>query len=359
MRPLTSLRQANLSSSPSKLNCKESWVRYKGVCIYLYEQWCHILISVYVVAAGTAFIGAEFSWGKWNAEDVTGLQKPLMTIVSRFGTFLSPLIIFETQSLTIFRISAAMQGFAKLVGHLARDSEASSNAPSAAVTEEDGSTLNDPASGDTYLLRQFRERNNAAEAAHGVRIQDVVPAVGEATLDLRKACSEGLSATQILLEGVNTRRYARHGAKESEQHLKDLDAAIERLHTALTDFKIDKRLIILRPFEGLVDSTTRLDADTKGPLPLRALYTAYVFASNLIVLAEGIERYMTYVQSIAAKRKRNRLWAPGGLRALVKALRAKGDSGDVAAGEDHEPPVEKEVENEEAPYSECYRFSNC
>ncbi len=46
-----------------------------------------MLIAHIAVTAGTAFIGAEFSWGKWNAEDVTGLQKPLMVIASRFGGY--------------------------------------------------------------------------------------------------------------------------------------------------------------------------------------------------------------------------------------------------------------------------------
>ncbi|KAI0087246.1 hypothetical protein BDY19DRAFT_986266 [Irpex rosettiformis] len=294
-----------------------------------------VLGQIQGFAAGTAFIGAEFSWGKWNAEDVTGLQKPLTMIVSRF---------------------AAMHGFAKLVSHQAHEGGAS-NAPSAAATEEEASTLNDPASGDTYLLRQFRERNIAAEAAHGVRIQDVVPALGEATIDLRKACSEGLATTQVLLDGINTRRYARHGAKESEQHLLDLDAAIDHLQVALADFKKDKRLMILRPFEGLVDSA-RLGTDLKGPLPLRALYTAYVFAANLIVLAEAIEHYMEYVQSIATKRVHNRLWAPGGLRAIVKALREKGDAGNVAAGEDDEPTVERRDPDSKPPTHLFQRIAN-
>lgn len=36
----------------------------------------------------------------------------------------------------------------------------------------------------------------------------------------------------------------------------------------------------------------------------------------------------------------------------MKALRSKGDASDQAAGEDHEPEVEQEIQREEAPYSE-------
>ncbi len=149
-----------------------------------------------------------------------------------------------------------------------------------------------------------------------------MPSLGEATVDLRKACSSGLATTQVLLEGINTRRYARHGMKESEQHLKDLDAAIEHLQTTLAEFKTDKRLLILKPFGGLVDAA-RLGTDFKGPLPLRALYTAFVFAANLIGLAQAIEQYMLYVQGIAAKRRHNRLWAPGGIEGYREGVKVQ------------------------------------
>jgi hypothetical protein len=38
------------------------------------------------VLASTKFINAEFSWGKWNAEDVEGLQEPLNVVLNRAGT---------------------------------------------------------------------------------------------------------------------------------------------------------------------------------------------------------------------------------------------------------------------------------
>ena len=48
---------------------------------------------------------------------------------------------------------------------------------------------------------------------------------------------------------------------------------------------------------------------------------------------------MLYVQNIAAKRTKNRLWAPGGLRAIAKALTSRGESGEQAVGEDQEASV--------------------
>ncbi|KAI0339296.1 hypothetical protein BDW22DRAFT_1409168 [Trametopsis cervina] len=283
-----------------------------------------IIGQIQAFTAGIGFIKLEFSWGKWNAEDVSGLKEPLVAIVSRL---------------------AALQSFAKLVGRHSRVD--STPAPSAAPSEDGDSTVNDPAIGDTYLLRQFRERNLAAESAHNVRISDVMPFLRDATADLRGACSEGLAATKAVLDGINTRRYSRSGDKESEQQLKTLDVAIEHIQASLAEFKEDKRLLILQPFQDLIESAKN---NNMGPLPFRALYSAYVFAANLIIVSEAIENYMVYVQTVAAKRRKNRLWAPGGIRALVKALKSKGDASDQAAGEDHEPPAEHAVETEQAPY---------
>ena len=52
--------------------------------------------------------------------------------------------------------------------------------------ENDAPSISDGASGhtvvgDTYLLRQFREKNVAVEAEHGVRLVDVLPTIREAT----------------------------------------------------------------------------------------------------------------------------------------------------------------------------------
>lgn len=273
------------------------------------------------VIASTKFIGLEFSWGKWNAEDVTGLQEPLIAVVSR---------------------TAALHSFARLVGHESfRDSELSSDGASEVTNVSD-------AAGESYLLRQLQERNISAEAAHSVRMKDILPVVDAATADLRNACSQGLAAAKTLLDGVNTRRWARSGVKESEQYLLDLDQALEHLRATLVEFQQSKRLMLIRPFESVMECARKKQ---KGPLPFRTLFVSFVFAANIISLAQSIEQFMVYVQTKAAKRTKNRLWAPGGLRAIAKALTAKGDTSEQAVGEDTQPPPEEEVDHEERPYS--------
>lgn len=198
------------------------------------------------------------------------------------------------------------------------------------------------------MLRQLRERHRTAEAKYSVRMQDVLPVISSATADLRASCIAGLGATQILVDGINLRRYARKGARESDQHLQDLDDALERLKVSLESFKSSDRLNLLQPFHAVF-------ADAKvnnfGALPIRSLYVSFVFSSNLIVLSDAVVKLMESVQKTATKRRRNRVWAPGGLRALGKALLSRGEVSDQATGEDNVPQPDEEVKKDEKPYS--------
>lgn len=296
--------------------------------------------------ASTKFIGLEFSWGKWNTEDVKGLEEPLMATVTRTGS--CKIIFVLTCSMLLIcsnrRLKAALHSFAKLSGHRNMRDGDQSTAPSNAPSEVSDDTV---VAGDTYLLSQLRARHQLAEATYSVRLADVMPTIKDATADLREACSKGLGSVRTVLDGINTKRYARKGAAESEQQLKDLDQAFEVLQQTVADFKSTRRLELLQPFQAVIAS-----ADVKrGAIPLRALYVSYVFAANLVVLAEGILDLMAYVQTTAAKRLRNRLWAPGGLRAIVKALTSRGDVNEQTAGEDNEPQVEKELQQTNYVYS--------
>lgn len=242
-------------------------------------------------------------------------------------------------------LQGAFHMFVRFAGH--RTARSPDEPPSAQASSASDSSDDTPYVGDTALLRQLREQHRVAESTYSVRMKDVLPNIEDATADLRAACSNGLGATKALLDGINMRRYSRKGARESDQQLADLDAALERLRASLAEFKSSRRMQLLQPYEPVFE-----DLKTKkGPVPFRGLYVSFVFAANLIVLSDSIIHLMELVQTTAGKRKKNRLWAPGGLRAIGKALLSRGDVSDQAAGEDETPPAEEEVTREERPYS--------
>ncbi|KAI0646345.1 hypothetical protein C8Q79DRAFT_909612 [Trametes meyenii] len=262
------------------------------------------------------FLNLEFSWGRWNGDDIKDLLEPISTVATRMG---------------------ALNGFAKIMGHpLSLADHKHEDTESVSDVSTTGTAMD-----DTLLLRQFRERNLAAEAEHHVRLVDVLPNIREATADLRAAGVAVLGSLHDLVVAVNTNRYKRGHALQ-DACLVDLDKALTTLRSAIEDFKSDRRLILLEPYRAMFDKT---EAGGVNKLPLRALYFSYVFASNLIATSNGIVGLAEVVSETAAKRTKARLWAPKGLRAIGKLLRSGDSAGEGAVGEDAQP--EQAVESEE------------
>ncbi|KAL7284167.1 hypothetical protein ACG7TL_001449 [Trametes sanguinea] len=262
------------------------------------------------------FLNLEFSWGRWNGDDIRDMLEPMQILATRLG---------------------ALNGFARSLAQ-AQQSAYHKNAETASVSDAGSSAT---AVDDTLLLRQFRERNDAAEEEFHVRLVDVLPTIREATADLRAAGIAALASLKELIVAVNTNRYKR-GTALQDARLADLDKSLSTLRLALDDFKVSRRLILLQPYQSVLQQA---DAGTLKKFPLRALYISYVFCSNLIVVSNGIITLSQYVSETARHHNRARLWAPKGLRAIGKLLRSGQGGGEDAVGEDPQP--EQSVESEE------------
>ncbi|KAI0826576.1 hypothetical protein BC628DRAFT_1419081 [Trametes gibbosa] len=261
------------------------------------------------------FLNLEFSWGRWNGDDIKELLEPMQIVATRLS---------------------ALNGFAKVMNEpftFRKQDETES------VSESDQSDTT--AVDDTFLLRQFRERSLAAELEHNVRLVDVLPSIREATVELRTAATNALSALHALIVTVNTNRYKRGHALQ-DVRLAELDTALAAMRAAQESFKADRRLVILQPYQAVME---KLDAGALNKIPLRALYQSFVFAANLAAACDGIVMLAEQVSETAAKRTHARLWAPKGLRAIGKLLRSSEGAGEGAVGEDAQP--EPAVETEE------------
>ncbi|KAJ7463697.1 hypothetical protein FB451DRAFT_1352935 [Mycena latifolia] len=258
------------------------------------------------LSATSGFLALEFSWGRWNGDDVRSLEEPTVALITRVACLLN------------------FSGLGGAAHAAATTTDAASDAASRADMQRQ----------ETYLLRQLHTRNAEREAAHGVRPADVLPLLDSATRELRHAAAATLAAVRAELAQVNHTRWRRDPASETTCSAA-LDAAAVRLRAAVTDFNALGRTELLAPFLPL------LDAPDSAPeeLPLRALFVAYVFAANMVAVAEALLGLAGTVQAVGAKRKRARLWAPTHVRGLWKLIRARGDKADGAFGEDTSVPV--------------------
>ncbi|CDO75856.1 hypothetical protein BN946_scf184833.g7 [Trametes cinnabarina] len=264
------------------------------------------------------FLNLEFSWGRWNGDDVRDMLEPMQILATRLG---------------------ALNGFAKSMARAHTPASHQDDESASESVSDSGSLAT--AVDDTLLLRQFRERNDAAEEEFHVRLVDVLPNVREATADLRAAGIGALASLKELVVAVNTNRYKR-GTALQDGCLAELDKSLATLRLALDDFKTNRRLIIVQPYQAVLEQA---DSGTLKKFPLRALYISYVFCANLIVVSNGIITLAQYISETARKHNRARLWAPKGLRAIGKLLRSGRGGGEDAVGEDPQP--EQSVESEE------------
>lgn len=203
-----------------------------------------------------------------------------------------------------------------------------------------------PPSNDTFLIRKIFETRENIESAHGVRITDMLSILDASTQELRRAAIAGVDATKASLEHINRNRWGKRKAALDASTTEGLDTAVVRLQAALEEFKLTSRLQLLEPYKKLIHGAmTRVEQDA---LPLRSLYISYVFTSNLIATVEGVLGVMEMTRETNAKRKRNRLWAPKGLRAIGKIVGTKRTQGDVDGTFGEEPkPIEETMQDDE------------
>ncbi|EMD36296.1 hypothetical protein CERSUDRAFT_74310 [Gelatoporia subvermispora B] len=274
------------------------------------------------VTSPLTFINFEFSWGKWSGQDIKKLSEPLLAVIAPVGK----------------------SYFAKMVGHPYLQTGESSviSLPSTSESTVEDAT---PMFGDTHLLRHYRKYYHDAEAAHHVRIVDVLPTIRSATLDLRTACASCLGALKSVIDAVNTKRYARDNVEVTDVALSALRQQAAALDAALEAFKTSQRQALVQPFESLLQR-----AEKERDVPLRSLYISYCFAAMLIVVGDAVNGLAKAVLALAERRTRNRLWWPQGLRHVGQVLMQRSSSGEQALGEDGVPDDGGQETREEKSY---------
>ncbi|KAJ3778200.1 hypothetical protein FB446DRAFT_714691 [Lentinula raphanica] len=271
----------------------------------------------------SGMISLEFSYGKWSSDDVKDLVDPLRGIIAR---------------------SLGLESFSKLVRQytgMLREHEKSARPTShtAGSTQEVSPLVQKipDTYNDAHLLRQMTTYTLEYEHAHHLRIVDILPLVESATFELRNAIISAISATRMSLDNVNRHRWTQHPDVDAEL-TNELDHAYENLNTALKAFSENsenaKRMEFLKPFLALLQRQdgTALSKAEQEALPFRSLFVAFVLGTNLVSLSEAVISMMNIVRSTIAKRHKNRLWAPKGLRKIGKIFSGTGGSAEEADG---------------------------
>lgn len=198
--------------------------------------------------------------------------------------------------------------------------------------ENSGASDNTPESPDNYILQHLEHSDNP------IHQEEIFSLVYAATGDLRQSCINSLNAIIDTLDRVNHCRWTRAPGSDP-----NLSTRIDELRTCLQDFKNDRRLSVLEPFEhviGMSSSTISNNASRK------MLFFAFTYEANLIWLGESLLELLDIISGLALKHPYPRLWAPKGLRLLWKIILLDNEDEAVSERNDyHVDPAEAERQN--------------
>jgi hypothetical protein len=234
---------------------------------------------------------SEFSIGRWNGDDASGLADPLLAVLSRISTH-------HHLAVNSFNIPVdGLLSFSKHLCDLPSPPEAFSYVPAPASV-----------STDTHLLHHVFSPDTTRESALNLTLTEVLPRVRDATAELRAATVDGVAAVKELVTAVNNDRLFSHSVPISPLEV-HLDATIDKLRKALSDFK-----------ERGADGVLGAYGQSRAEKPLRSLYLGYVFCSTTVIIGDVVLSLIQTVAETSARRQRVRLWGPSSLRHVVKEL---------------------------------------
>lgn len=201
---------------------------------------------------------------------------------------------------------------------------------------------------DTHRLLHVRGHVTALEIAQHTHITELIPILYSATAELRKALSKALEDTAAAVRDVNSRRYK----SVKQEPLDKLYAARDALKTSLAAYHESNRTAVVQPLADAVDAASGRMLDSHGcpTVSFRPMFICFVLESNLCWTADSVLRLMDTLIKMMEERKRNRLWAPTGLRKIGNLLRR--DEGTAPIQGDVNPIPEPGKDDE---FSRVYR----
>ncbi|CAE6435306.1 unnamed protein product [Rhizoctonia solani] len=304
-----------------------------------------VLAAFQAFTAKSPMLNLEFSYGRWSAADVQALELPLRALLTRARGLSS----FTTQYSHHLCTRVDSLPPSSTVSRVTTTSGDTSESPDGTQTPKKSkhkkTTLRVQ---DTHRLLHVRGHVTALEVSQHMHITDMIPIVYSSTANLRKSLSKALENMSAAIRDVNSRRYK----SVKQEPLDNLRSAREALREALTAYKESGRIAIVQPLADAVDSVSGKLLDERGrpTVSFRPLFICFVLESNLCWTVEATINLMNQLIELMEERKRNRLWAPTGLRKIGNLLRR--EEGTAPIQGDVNPMPEPSNDDE---YSRVYR----
>lgn len=255
------------------------------------------------MAPEMAFLPLDVSRGRWNAEDVKGLEECTRQ------TMLSCVSLLDFHIATITGLQKVDQAGLQFDKH--------SSSSDGAAAEKGGHGI-----GQRHVL-QYAELMNALRTPEQSELRvRMTEAMNETTAQVRLACSASIALVGESIHTVNTRRWIR----QPSQH--EFDGLIGRLETTLAALQSARVACTATTTEAILECHSDLfDQDGQLKVPdtgtstlhpqsqsLRAMMVAMVLEERIISVALATEAMLKHVLHLTTSQTRHRIWLPSRIR---------------------------------------------
>lgn len=286
----TAARLSDKSGEREAVNLKE-----------LHQAKAKMIATYRAMEPAVAFLPLDFSRGRWDAQDVKSLKKPVRQLL------VPSLLLLEFH---IARIGGEVRlnKLRDIAGGVQETS--SSEKPNEKAPREVG-------------MRQLMESLNLIEAvstpeSESLRLE-TVEAMRQSSEDILPACQG--AATQLVhcLHSVNSRRWSfRSSQAANDELVQTSQAMLEKLHNARSSFATQGTERLIQTHEDIFDETGTLKPiDSLVERSLRGVTMGLVFEEHVLSVADALANLLTQVIGLLQARPKNRIWFPTSLRYAV------------------------------------------
>lgn len=265
------------------------------------------------MAPEIAFLPLDVSRGRWNAEDVKGLQECIRQ------TMISSVSLLDFHITTITGLQKVDKAGLQYDKH----------SSDGATAEKGGHEI-----GQRHVL-QYAELMNALRTPEQSELRiRMTEAMDETTAPVRLACSAAMALVGECIHTVNTRRWIRQPCQQ------EFDGLIGRLETTLAALQSARGSCTTNTTEAILECHSDLfdqdgqlkapDSTNLHPQSLRAMMVAMVLEERIISVALATEAMLKHVLQLTTSQTRHRIWLPSRMRYAFRWLVSGKDTVPVA-----------------------------
>lgn len=295
-----------------------------------------IIATYKAMEPAIGFLPLDFSIGRWNAQDIQSLQKPVRNL------------LIATLSLLEFHI-------ARVGGHIKLEQLRSSPEEKHEFAEKGFQGIG---------KRQLAESMEFTEALKSPESESsrsaTVAALQESSADILPACQDALKMTAECIHLVNCNRWFPGRSRGHNENILDQGPAVlEALRVARSSFATDTTERLIQTHADVFDEENKLKPlDTLVGHSMRGITMGMIYEERVLVVTDALIRLLTHTLTLLRERRKTKPWFPTSIRyaaAWVFRRTAAAPIAEQSAGDPDESPVSTDEAQQLLRISRGYR----